>query len=189
MSLSYEFNDILKIAEIEKDVLPLAFNEIDAEFIIQNFEDYVKEIFKLSGLEKYSSQIYLIGKYTFAYTNRKYYVMSIAFPFENTKDFIGCLKRGYLVFTNDSKKLHFFGEKLTDLFPKAEIRLQLFYFTKYKDGILHYIVMDRTLDNDKRQAEQLPSFVYGAVYNGVAGYMVKPEEIFNMSSVDGKPLL
>lgn len=175
-----EVSNIVKLADLETVLLPMAVSEISSDFLVPNLEPYIKELFSLLKIPEYANKVICKSNYSFTYSNnRTYYVVSIDFPFEFKKEYCGCLKRGFIVFTNDDSTLYYFGEVLAEDFNKGLFLKLCYYFLSGKD-IASYDVMESTVENDKVMAEQLPIFVYGIKYYGVAGTIVKsPIDIVN----------
>jgi len=167
--------DIVKIADVENIILPMACRTVASDFLIPNLEEYVKEVMRLSGVGEYASQVSCKNKYSFAFKNgRTYYISAIHFPFEETKEFSGCLRRAFVVFMNDRPELHYFGEIFYEDVARScfGFKLRYYCYRQSQNDITSYDVLERTVENEKVMAEQLPAFVYGAVYHGVAGFLI-----------------
>lgn len=166
--------NLIHVSEVEKVLIPTALRELSLDFLIPNIESYILELFHLSGVTEILESDLSFSKHSFEDANKKrIYVLVINFPFDLSKEYVGCLCRGFIVFSPILKKVHYFEEELTEVALDNPLRLKLRYCHYTDSEIISYDVMDRTIDDDRNMAMQCPSFAYGEELTGVAGFVFK----------------
>ena len=164
-----ETNNFTKLIDLETVLLPVAVKKLSPDFLVPNLEVYIKELLILFQISEYKDKIVCKSDYSFTYSNgRTYFVVIIDFPFEFTKEYCGCLKHGYICFTNDDSTLYYFGEVLTESLDE-KLSLKMRYYSFSKNTIISYDVMKKTVNYDKVMANQVVCFVCDIKHNCVPG--------------------